>query len=108
MVKPWIYLVISVFSEIAWATSLKSTEGFTRLQPSIINVIALLCNLYFLSGALKELPVSLAYSIWTGLGIIGVTFCGIFLYGERFGWTQAFCTFLIVLGAIGLKSRAPE
>ena len=68
----WIYLSTAVIAEIVWAITLKDTKGFTSLQPSVINMIALAINLYFIAAAIKVLPVSIAYPIWTGLGGVGV------------------------------------
>lgn len=105
--NPWIYLFISVALEIAWATSLKATEGFTRLIPSVFNIIVCLLNLYVLSLALKSLPVGTAYAIWVGLGAIGVAIFGVYLYQETLDIPRIACIALIIVGVCGLKYFTP-
>jgi quaternary ammonium compound-resistance protein SugE len=62
----WIQLVIAGLFEVVWATSLKYTEGFTKLLPSIITIAGMVISFYFLSSAIKTLPMGTAYAIWTG------------------------------------------
>ena len=103
MVLPWIYLAIAVVCEIVWALTLKDTEGFTRLWPSVINLIALVVNLYFIAAAFKSLPVAIAYPIWTGLGSVGVVVCASLFFKEKLGNIQIFCIIMVILGTVGLK-----
>ncbi|MGM0886905.1 MAG: DMT family transporter [Bacillota bacterium] len=67
----WIQLVIAGLFEVVWATSLKYTEGFTKLLPSIITIAGMVISFYFLSSAIKTLPMGTAYAIWTGIGALG-------------------------------------
>ncbi|MEB2627021.1 multidrug efflux SMR transporter [Peribacillus frigoritolerans] len=67
----WIQLVIAGLFEVVWATSLKYTEGFTKLFPSIITIAGMVISFYFLSSAIKTLPMGTAYAIWTGIGALG-------------------------------------
>ena len=67
----WIYLVIAVFLEVAWAMGLKYSQGFTKILPSILTVIGMVASFYFLSLSLKSLPLGNAYPIWTGIGTVG-------------------------------------
>ncbi|MEZ4752782.1 MAG: multidrug efflux SMR transporter [Bdellovibrionota bacterium] len=104
---PWIYLFISVIFEIAWATSLKATEGFTRPIPSVFNFIICLLNLYILSLALKSLPIGTAYAIWVGLGAIGVTIFSVYFYQETLDMPRIVCIAVIIVGVCGLKYFTP-
>jgi quaternary ammonium compound-resistance protein SugE len=65
----WLILVISGVFEAVWAIALGRSEGFTRLGPSIIFVVASLVSLTGLSIAMKELPVGTAYAVWVGVGV---------------------------------------
>ncbi|WP_037325623.1 multidrug efflux SMR transporter, partial [Anaerovibrio sp. RM50] len=67
----WVYLLLAGLSEMGWAVWLKYTEGFSRLLPSIITITLMAASFALLSLALKELPISTAYAIWTGIGTIG-------------------------------------
>lgn len=99
----WIYLAIAVVLEIVWALSLKSTEGFTKLWPSVLNLTTLLVYLYFLSAALRVLPVAIAYPLWTGLGGVGVALLATVFFKEKLGFVQVLCILLVIFGAVGLK-----
>ncbi len=99
----WVYLMLAVICEIIWGLTLKSTERFTRLLPSILNVLALGAVLYFLSAAVKLLPIAVAYPVWTGLGGVGVAVFSLVFYKEKLSWIQILCIFIIIAGAVGLK-----
>ncbi|MCV4697616.1 multidrug efflux SMR transporter, partial [Escherichia coli] len=62
----WIYLTIAGLLEIAWAVGLKYTNGWTRPIPSIITGGLMILSFYFLSLAVKSLPIGTAYAVWTG------------------------------------------
>ena len=99
----WTYLVIAGLMEIAWATGLKYSEGFTKPLASIVTAILMIASFYFLSLALKTLPIGTAYAIWTGIGAVGTAIIGIMLFGESREALRIICMLLIVAGIIGLK-----
>ncbi len=103
MTWEWVCLIIAIFCEIAWATTLKRTEGFTRLLPSVINVLFLCGLLYFISAAVNVLPVAIAYPIWTGLGGVGVAVVSVVFHKEKLTFMQMLSMLLIIAGAVGLK-----
>jgi quaternary ammonium compound-resistance protein SugE len=103
----WIFLFIAGLFEAAWAISLKYTEGFTRLYPSIFTGACMVLSFYLLSQALKTLPVGTGYAVWTGIGIIGTTVLGILLFNEPMDFGRLVCIFLIFSGIIGLKLLSP-
>ncbi|MDJ0519173.1 MAG: multidrug efflux SMR transporter [Trichodesmium sp. MO_231.B1] len=104
----WIYLMIAVGCEIVWALSLKATDGYSQLWPSIFNASVLTINIYFLSCAVKTLPVAIAYPIWTGLGGAGVAIVAIMFFHESLGVWQIICILAIILGVIGLEIGKPK
>ncbi len=99
----WLYLIIAGVFETCWAVSLKHTEGFSRLWPSVITVVGMAASFYFLSLALKELPLGTAYAIWTGIGTIGTLILGAVFFREAVTLPQILCVGLIAAGIIGLK-----
>jgi len=105
----WIYLFIAGLFEIGWAIGLKYTEGFTKLWPSVITVIGMILSFYFLSTAVKTIPIGTAYAIWTGIGAVGTAILGIILFGESKEVIRIFFIMLIVIGIVGLKifSKVP-
>ena len=102
----WLYLVIAGIFETCWAVSLKHTEGFSKLWPSVITVAGMAASFYFLSLALKELPLGTAYAIWTGIGTVGTLILGAVLFRETITLPQILCVALIAAGIIGLKLSA--
>lgn len=99
----WIYLTVAGLFEIVWAIGLKYTEGFSRLWPSLVTILAMALSMVFLALALKSLPVGTAYAIWTGIGAAGTVILGIMLFAEPATILRLACVGLIVTGIIGLK-----
>jgi quaternary ammonium compound-resistance protein SugE len=99
----WIYLFIAGLFEVVWAIGLKYTDGFTKLWPSIGTVIAMIISFYFLSTAVKTIPIGTGYAVWTGIGAVGTAILGIILFGESKEFVRIFCILLIIAGIVGLK-----
>lgn len=99
----WFFLLVAGGFEVFWAIGLKYSHGFTRLVPSILTVLGMIASFYFLSLALKNLPLGTAYAIWTGIGTIGTVILGIFLFKEPMDLVRLVCIGLILAGVAGLK-----
>lgn len=104
----WIYLIIAGILEIAWAIGLKYTEGWTKLVPSLLTGATLIASFYFLSAAVKTLPIGTAYAVWTGIGTVGATILGMFIFGEPREMSRILCILLIVAGISGLKLTSAQ
>jgi quaternary ammonium compound-resistance protein SugE len=99
----WFFLLLAGLCETAWVTGLKYTEGFSRLLPTIVTVAAMVSSIGLLGLALKSLPVGTAYAVWTGIGTVGTTTLGIYLFNEPPTLLRLGCIGLILSGIIGLK-----
>jgi len=99
----WIYLLIAGILEVVWAISMKYSEGWTRLYPSIFTLVAMIVGFYFLSLAVKSLPLGTAYAVWTGIGTIGTVIFGIIYFNESIDFVKVICILLIVAGIVGLR-----
>ncbi|SAK63193.1 small multidrug resistance protein [Caballeronia hypogeia] len=99
----WILLFIAGLLEIAWAAGLKSSEGFTRLGPSVFTIVTALGSFVLLAMAMKQLPLGTAYAVWTGIGAVGAFVFGIVYMGEAVTAARILSAVLIVAGIIGLK-----
>ena len=75
----WIVLVFAGIFEIVWAYSMKLSEGFTKLGPSLITLFFMILSFGLLAYAMKTLPLGTAYTIWTGIGAVGSFLVGIFV-----------------------------
>ncbi|HEX7184115.1 MAG TPA: quaternary ammonium compound efflux SMR transporter SugE [Thermoanaerobaculia bacterium] len=99
----WIYLIVAGLLEVAWAVSLKRTEGFTRLGPSLVTLALMGVSFYLLSLALRTLPTGTGYAVWVGIGAAGTALIGILFLGEPRTALRLASLALIVLGVIGLR-----
>lgn len=99
----WIYLVVAGLLEVAWAVGLKYTEGWSKLTPSLITAALMVASFYFLSLAVKDLPIGTAYAIWTGIGTVGAAVLGMVLFDEPRDILRILCILLIIGGIAGLK-----
>lgn len=104
---PWLYLFIAGLLEVGWAIGLKYTNGFTRLWPSVGTGAAMIVSFFFLSLALKTIPVGTGYAVWTGIGAVGTAILGIILFGESMEPMRLASIALIVAGIVGLKLATP-
>jgi quaternary ammonium compound-resistance protein SugE len=103
MTRSWIYLVIAGLLEIGWAVTLKKTEGFTRLAPSLVTLGFMSASFYLLSVAMRDLPTGTSYAVWVGIGAAGTALIGILFLGEPRSALRVVSIGLIVLGVIGLR-----
>lgn len=99
----WFYLLIAGLMEIGWVIGLKYSQGFTKLVPSALMVVAMAASLYFLALAVKTLPLGTSYAIWTGIGAVGAMIAGIILFGESASALRLASATLILTGIVGLK-----
>ena len=99
----WILLVIAGLLEIAFAFGMKSSEGFTRLLPSMLTVATGLSSVILLSVSLRSLPMGTGYAVWTGIGAAGTAILGMAVLGDSAAPLRILCIVLILAGVIGLK-----
>lgn len=99
----WIMLSLAIASEIVATTSLKYTDGFTKLVPSVITVTGYALAFWLLSIALREIPVSTAYAVWSGVGTATIAVIGIAFLGEPGGALKTLGIGLIIAGVVVLN-----
>lgn len=99
----WLTLILAGIFEIVWAYSMKMSEGFTKLTPSIITLIFMIFSFGLLAYAMRTLPLGTAYTIWTGIGAIGSFLIGIFILGEPATAMRMLAAVLIVSGLVLMK-----
>lgn len=104
----WIFLFFAGLLEIGWGFSMKQSHGFTKLVPSLATLVLMVGSIGLLSLALKQLPLSTAYAVWTGIGAVGTAIVGIAVLGESRDPIKLVCIGLIAVGIIGLKFFAKE
>ena len=102
-VNNWVYLGLAIFSEVVATASLKSTEGFTRLVPSIVVLVGYSAAFYFLSLTLDTIPIGVAYAVWSGVGVATITLVSFVLYDQKIDATGLIGIGLIVTGVVVLR-----
>ncbi len=99
----WFYLFAAAVFEIGWIYSLKFTEGFTRLWPTISYGFFGLGAVAFLSLALRYMPVGITYAVWVGVAAAGSNIVGILFFGEPYRLAKILFIVMIIGGVVGLK-----
>lgn len=99
----WVLLLTAGLLEVVWAFTMKLSQGFTRLQPTILTLLAMLASFGLLSYSMRTLPLSTAYTVWTGIGAVGAFVVGVAVLGEPLTLTRAVAALLIVGGLILMK-----
>jgi small multidrug resistance pump len=99
----WLFLGIAIGAEIIATTSLKYSEGFSRLGPTIIVVIGYVIAFFFLGQALKTMDVGIAYAIWAGLGTAIVAVIGIALLDEPVSTMKVLGIAMVIGGVAALN-----
>jgi quaternary ammonium compound-resistance protein SugE len=100
----WAMLMVAAVFEVMFAVSMKYAEGFTRPLPTVVTVVAVIGGIFFLTLAMRQLPVSIAYPIWTAIGTLGTVLFGFLLLGEALTLTKLASVALIVAGVAGLRA----
>ena len=99
----WVFLFFAGILEIAWADLMKQSDGFSRIIPFSIMVVAMIGSFWLLALALRTLPLGTAYAIWTGIGVVGSFIVGIMIFGEALTLMRVLSVSLIFDGMVGLK-----
>lgn len=99
----WMILFFAGVLEVCWAVGLKYTQGFTRLGPSLLTLLALAASMYLLARAAQHIPIGTAYGVWVGIGALGAAVLGIFLFNEAVTPGRIFFLGLLLISIVGLK-----
>ena len=99
----WAILILAGVFEVIWAYSMKMSEGFTRLTPSVVTIIFMILSVVLLSMSMRTLPLGTAYTIWTGIGAIGSFVVGIIILNEPITAMRMIAAILIVSGLVLMK-----
>lgn len=94
----FVYLAIAIVSEVVGTTALKASNAFTVWQPSLVVVLGYGVSFYFLSLALRTIPVGIAYAIWSGVGIVLISIIAWVIYRQALDTAAIVGIGLIVAG----------
>ncbi len=104
----WVMLMIAGILEVVWAFYMKQSEGFTRMVPTAITLVAMIASFALLSWSMRTLPLGTAYVIWTGIGAVGAFLVGIVVLGEAANALRILAAVLIVSGLVLMKVASPD
>lgn len=99
----WFYLALAIIFETSGTASLKLSNGFTILLPSIGAIVSYALCFLFLSFALRTIDVSVAYAIWGAIGILLVSIIGVCFLHESISIFKIASILLIIIGTVGLR-----
>ena len=99
----WVLLFVAALLEPVFAVSMKYSQGFTRLVPSVVTVLLAVASIIILSRSLRVIPVGTAYVVWTGLGAVGTVIAGIVLFDEPVTLGRIAAMGLVIVGVSALR-----
>ncbi len=100
---PFLFLAVAILAEVIGTTALKASNGFTVWLPSLVVVAGYGVSFYFLSLALRSIPVGVAYAIWSGVGIVLISVLGWALFRQRLDAAALVGVGLIIAGVIVIQ-----
>lgn len=98
--KNFLFLAVAIVFEIVATSALKKSEEFTKLIPSIITIVGYFGAFYFLSFAIRTIPIGIAYAIWSGVGIVLITIIGAVFFKQIPDLPAIIGLALILIGVI--------
>ena len=96
----WICLLVAIGAEIFATSALNTSDGFTRLLPSLAAIAGYSLSFYMLSLALRFIPVGIAYALWSGIGILFIALIGWLKFGQKLDFPAMLGLGLILVGVL--------
>ena len=97
----YIFLALAIICEVIGTMLLPSSQNFTKLLPSIVLVMAYIFSFYFLTFALRDIPIAVVYASWAGLGVFLVALLGYFFFDQPLQW-QAIAGLCLIVSGVAL------
>ena len=99
----WLFLIIAGIFECIWSTAMKLSNGFSKTGYSAVTIAGMIISFLALAAATKNLPLSIAYPIWTGIGAVGAVFVGVFLFKDEISPMTWVFVVMLIISIIGIK-----
>ncbi len=103
-VMAYLYLAGAIVFEVTGTMLLPVSQNFTRLLPSVMLIAAYTLSFYFLTFAIRDIPIAIVYAIWAGLGVFLVALLSLMFYGQSLQWQAILGLVLIVSGVVLVNS----
>lgn len=101
--QAWLPLALAILAEVIGTSALKASAGFSRLWPSLVVVAGYGAAFYFLSLALRQIPVGIAYAVWSGVGTVLITLIGVLAFRQKIDAAGVLGIALIIAGVLVLN-----
>ena len=101
--QAWLPLALAIVAEVIGTSALKASAGFSRLWPSLVVVAGYGTAFYFLSLALRQIPVGIAYAVWSGVGTVLITLIGVLAFRQKIDAAGMLGIALIITGVLVLN-----
>ncbi|MFF0541814.1 DMT family transporter [Nocardia thailandica] len=104
----WMVLLLAGVVEIVWSQTIKPTDNFTRLGPTLLCVALGSLAVYLLSRAMQSLPVGTAYAVFTGIGALGAIALGVVVHKDPLSAGRVLALSMILGGVVLARVTNPE
>jgi small multidrug resistance pump len=101
--KAWLTLGVAILAEVIGTSALKASDGFSQLLPSIVVIVGYGVAFFCLSLTLRQMPIGIAYAVWSGAGTALIALIGVVLYKQRLDMPAMIGIALIVIGVLVLN-----
>lgn len=106
MLSPFVVLLAAVGIEVGATTALPRTRGFHDLPWSLAVMGAYIVSIWMLGLVVRQMSVSVAYAVWSGLGTAAIAALGVLVLGERIDTVKVLALAMIVVGVVLLNLHA--
>lgn len=104
--QAWAVLTVAILLEVAGTTSMRLSEGFTRITPSVLIFVFYASSFALNTLVIRVLGLSVVYGVWSGVGTVLTAIIGIFYFKEPATALKMVSISLIVIGVMGLHSAS--
>jgi len=104
----WLLLIVAGLLEVAWASTLPSTNGLTRLGPTVLFLVLLAASMLLLAKATEEIPIGTGYGVWVGIGAVGAAIVGMVVHGDPATPIRIALLGVLIGSIVGLKVTGAE
>ena len=100
----YFFLALAIIFEVIGTMLLPASQNFTKLLPSVVLVVAYMLSFYFLTFALRDIPIAIVYASWAGLGVFLIALFSYLVFGQSLQWQAIAGLCLIVVGVALVNS----
>lgn len=104
----WFYLLLAGIFECVWSTTMKLSDGFSKMGYAVLTIFGMVISFAALIKATQSLPISIAYPIWTGIGAVGAVLVGVFFFKDKMNPLTWFFVVLLIVSIVGIKLTSGE